>query len=82
LALPGFNCVDPLSEQPKEKSGRTGRNECAEERSTGSDAYLLERFQVLPDAKVFEGEGIRPLGLFLGALPPTAAAILFFWLLH
>jgi predicted cation transporter len=37
---------------------------------------------ILHDAKVFEGEGISPLGLFLGALLPTAVAIVFFWLLH
>jgi len=37
---------------------------------------------ILQDAKVFEDEGISPLGLFLGALPPTAVAIVFFWLLH
>jgi hypothetical protein len=37
---------------------------------------------ILQDAKAFEGEGISPLGLFLGALPPTAVAIAFFWLLH
>ena len=37
---------------------------------------------ILQDAKVFEGEGISPLGLFLGALPPTVVAIVFFWLLH
>lgn len=36
---------------------------------------------ILQDAKVFEGEGISPLGLFLGALLPTGIAILFFWLL-
>lgn len=36
---------------------------------------------ILQSAKVFENEGISPLGLFLGALPPTAVAILFFWLL-
>jgi hypothetical protein len=35
---------------------------------------------ILQDAKVFAGEGISPLGLFLGALPPTAVAIGFFWL--
>ena len=29
-----------------------------------------------------EGEGISPLGLFLGALPPTVVAIVFFSLLH
>ncbi len=37
---------------------------------------------ILKDAKVFEGEGISPLGLFLGALLPTAIAIAIFWLLH
>jgi Na+/H+ antiporter NhaD/arsenite permease-like protein len=37
---------------------------------------------ILQDAKVFQEEGISPLGLFLGALMPTAVAILFFWLLH
>ena len=37
---------------------------------------------ILQDAKVFENEGISPLGLFLGALPPTAVAVVFFWLLH
>jgi hypothetical protein len=37
---------------------------------------------ILQDAKVFENEGISPLGLFLGALGPTASAILFFWILH
>ncbi len=37
---------------------------------------------ILQDAKAFEGEGISPLGLFLGALFPTAVAIAFFWLLH
>jgi len=36
---------------------------------------------ILQDAKVFEGEGISPLGLFLGALLPTAVAIVFFWFL-
>jgi hypothetical protein len=34
---------------------------------------------ILQGAKVFEDEGISPLGLFLGALGPTAVAILFFW---
>ena len=34
---------------------------------------------ILQDAKVFEGEGISPLGLFLGALMPTAIAIVLFW---
>jgi hypothetical protein len=37
---------------------------------------------ILQDAKAFEGEGISPLGLFLGALLPTAVAIVFFWILH
>lgn len=37
---------------------------------------------ILQDAKVFENEGISPLGLFLGALPPTMVAIVFLWLLH
>ena len=37
---------------------------------------------ILQDAKVFESEGISPLGLFLGALMPTVVAIVFFWLLH
>jgi hypothetical protein len=37
---------------------------------------------ILQDAKAFGNEGISPVGLFLGALPPTAVAIVFFWLLH
>ncbi len=37
---------------------------------------------ILQSAKVFAGEGISPLGLLLGALPPTVIAIVFFWLLH
>jgi len=37
---------------------------------------------ILREAKAFGEEGISPLGLFLGALLPTAVAILFFWLLH
>jgi hypothetical protein len=37
---------------------------------------------ILQSAKVFKGEGISPLGLFLGALFPTAVAIVFFWILH
>jgi hypothetical protein len=37
---------------------------------------------ILQDAKAFEDEGISPLGLLLGALLPTAVAIVFFWLLH
>lgn len=36
---------------------------------------------ILQDAKVFGEESISPLGLLLGALPPTAVAICFFWLL-
>jgi hypothetical protein len=37
---------------------------------------------ILHSARVFNGQGISPLGLFLGALFPTAVAILFFWILH
>lgn len=37
---------------------------------------------ILQSASVFEEEGISPLGLFLGALPPTAVAMVFFWLLR
>jgi hypothetical protein len=37
---------------------------------------------ILHSAKVFRGEGISPLGLFLGALFPTVVAIVFFWILH
>jgi Na+/H+ antiporter NhaD/arsenite permease-like protein len=37
---------------------------------------------ILQSSKVFEDEGISPLGLFLGALPPTAVAIVCFWFLH
>ncbi len=37
---------------------------------------------ILQSAKAFGNEGISPLGLFLGALPPTAIAIVFFWLLR
>lgn len=36
---------------------------------------------ILQDAKVFGGEGISPLNLFLGALWPTAVAIVAFWFL-
>lgn len=36
---------------------------------------------ILQSAKVFGGEGISPLGLFLGALFPTGVAVVFFWLL-
>ena len=34
---------------------------------------------ILQHAKVFEDEGISPLGLLLGALLPTSVAIVFFW---
>ena len=37
---------------------------------------------ILHDAKVFEDEGISPLGLFLGALAPTLVAIVFFWIVR
>ncbi len=37
---------------------------------------------ILQDAKVFEEEGISPLGLFLGALMPTGMAVVFFWFLR
>ncbi len=37
---------------------------------------------ILQGSKAFGDEGISPLGLFLGALLPTAVAIVFFWLLH
>jgi hypothetical protein len=37
---------------------------------------------ILQSAKVFEDEGISPLGLFVGALLPTAVAIVFFWFMH
>jgi Na+/H+ antiporter NhaD/arsenite permease-like protein len=37
---------------------------------------------ILQSSKAFAGAGISPLGLFLGALMPTAVAIVFFWILH
>ncbi len=37
---------------------------------------------ILHSVRVFTGGGIRPLGLSLGALLPTAVASVFFWLLH
>jgi Protein of unknown function (DUF1504). len=37
---------------------------------------------ILGSARVFKGHGISPAGLFLGALFPTAVAIVFFWILH
>jgi Na+/H+ antiporter NhaD/arsenite permease-like protein len=36
---------------------------------------------ILQDSKVFNGEGISPLSLLLGALWPTAVAIAAFWFL-
>ncbi|MGE3315609.1 MAG: putative Na+/H+ antiporter, partial [Planctomycetaceae bacterium] len=36
---------------------------------------------ILQTAKVFESEGISPLGLFVGALPPTLFAVVCFWLI-
>jgi Na+/H+ antiporter NhaD/arsenite permease-like protein len=35
---------------------------------------------ILQSAKAFGGTGISPLGLFLGAVPPTLVAVAFFWL--
>ena len=35
---------------------------------------------ILQTSTCFKGEGVSPLGLFLGALLPTAVAIIFFWL--
>lgn len=37
---------------------------------------------ILQSAKVFQKDGISPLGLLLGALVPTCVAITFFWLIH
>ncbi len=37
---------------------------------------------ILQSAKAFGGGGISPIGLLLGALMPTAVAIVFFWILH
>jgi hypothetical protein len=34
---------------------------------------------ILQKARAFAGEGISPLGLFLGALPPTLVSVVFFW---
>lgn len=36
---------------------------------------------ILQSSEAFKGEGISPLGLFLGALMPTAVAVVFFWLI-
>lgn len=35
---------------------------------------------ILQNSEVFKASGISPGGLFLGALPPTLVAIVFFWL--
>lgn len=35
---------------------------------------------ILQTSEAFQGEGISPLGLFLGALPPTLVAVMFFWI--
>lgn len=35
---------------------------------------------ILQTSEAFQGEGISPLGLFLGALPPTLVAVVFFWI--
>ncbi|MFN0129661.1 MAG: putative Na+/H+ antiporter [Verrucomicrobiales bacterium] len=37
---------------------------------------------ILQSARAFGSEGISPLGLLIGALPPTAVAIVFFWLVR
>jgi Na+/H+ antiporter NhaD/arsenite permease-like protein len=37
---------------------------------------------ILQSAKAFGSEGISPIGLLLGALPPTGVAIVMFWLIH
>jgi len=37
---------------------------------------------ILQTAKAFGSEGISPIGLLVGALFPTAVAIVFFWFLH
>jgi hypothetical protein len=39
-------------------------------------------YGILQNAKAFADEGISPLGLLLGALVPTAVAVVFFWVLH
>ncbi len=36
---------------------------------------------ILQNSRAFGSEGISPLGLFIGALLPTAIAIVFFWIL-
>ncbi len=37
---------------------------------------------ILQDSAVFQGEGVSPIGLLAGAIPPTLIAIAFFWLVH
>jgi Na+/H+ antiporter NhaD/arsenite permease-like protein len=37
---------------------------------------------ILQTSEVFKAEGISPLGLLLGALPPTLIAVVFFWFLR
>jgi len=37
---------------------------------------------ILQTSKAFQGEGISPLGLLTGALPPTFVTVVFFWFLH
>jgi len=34
---------------------------------------------ILQNSKAFKETGISPVGLLLGALPPTVVAIVFFW---
>jgi hypothetical protein len=36
---------------------------------------------ILQTSRVFGEDGLSPIGLLIGALPPTAIAILFFWIL-
>ena len=36
---------------------------------------------ILQSSRVFGQDGISPIGLLIGATPPTAMAILFFWLI-
>jgi hypothetical protein len=46
-----------------------------------ANAPNLAGVGILQSAKVFQADGISPLGLFLGALVPTAVAVLCFWCL-
>ena len=34
---------------------------------------------ILQNSEAFKETGISPMGLLLGALPPTVVAIVFFW---